>query len=309
MDKYIISILSSLNFPDFDYYKFSERPTPYVISRRYGYSPASVYKTWKILEKVGALNKLIFIPAYKERFFYIITGVSQTKLHILECNLDNLYFLEFFYTVKIYRGKFREDNMSCSDGVFLSILADSSKKAYSSSVILCNIMGIDYHNILDININQQGDLRVTDGGKLLKYMAYSNFSNINFFQVSQVLHISERSVRRRLNLLLQQRKLELLPILDQRKIPGINTAMAIIIKSSLTSSKINQIPVTQPPVKIWIKENRNFYSIFFIYSTLEQLDTISEEMYKSGIDYFIFIRFNTTFNTVIKESLFGHDDA
>jgi DNA-binding Lrp family transcriptional regulator len=303
MDKYMISILTSLNFPDSNYYKFSDRPTAYVISKRYGYSPASVYKAWQILEKTGSLGKLILIPTWRERFYYIITGVAPANVNILESNLGNLYFLEYLYRIKIYRARLRGKNMSCSDGVFVSILADSPKNGYSSTVILCNLMGASQSNILDINEIHKCDSGTKEKGKLLNYIAYSDISTINFSEASQAMNISQRSVRRRLNLLLQQKKLELLPVLDQTKIPGINTAMALIIKSPVTSNKIKEIFIAMSASQIWIREIQNFYRVFFVYSTLEHLDTIAEELQENNMDYFIFIRFKTIFNTWIREGL------
>jgi DNA-binding Lrp family transcriptional regulator len=303
MDTYIISILASLNFPDSNYYKFSDRPAPYVISKRYGYSPASVYKAWQILEKTGSLGKLILLPTRRERFYYIITGVPPANVKILESNLGNLYFLEYLYRIKVYRARFWGKNMSCSDGVFVSILADSPKKGYSSTVILCNLMGASQSNILDINVIHKCDIGTNEQGKLLNYIAYSDISTINFSEASQAMNISQRSVRRRLNLLLQQQKLELLPVLDQTKIPGINTAMALIMKSPVTSNNIKEISTAIPATQIWNREIQNFYRVFFVYSTLEHLDTVAEELQANNMDYFIFIRFKIIFNIWIREGL------
>ncbi|WMT50436.1 MAG: hypothetical protein RE471_05495 [Ferroplasma sp.] len=305
MDKYVLSILSSLDFPSRIYYKFSDRPTAYVISKRYGYPPVSIYKTWKNLETTGTLNGLILLPAFNRKFYYIITGISLSNIHIMEYNLGHLYFLEYFCPIKIYRGMHRGDKISCSDAIFVSILADSQTRGYSSSIILCSMMGVDFNNIMDINDIAGDELYIREQTKLLSYLSYSDISTLNFAMISEKMNISERSARRQLDVLLQQGKLELLPVIDQTRIPGINTATAVIMKSSVKGNKINEISIAKAPLKIWVKERHSFYSIFFMYSTLEHLDAISEELDKDEIDYFIFVRFRTIFNTGIRENLYS----
>ena len=304
MDKYVHSVLSSLDFPCHDYYKFSDRPTPYVISKRYGYPPVSIYKTWKTLKTNGTLNGLILLPALNRKFYYIITGVSLSNIHTMDNNLDHLYFLEYFYLIKIYKAMHKGVKISCSDAIFVSILAESPTRGYSSSIILCSIMGIDYQNIIDINGTLGDTLYTRDQTKLLSYLSYSDISTLSFARISEAMNISERSARRQVDALLQQGKLDLLPVMDQTKIPEINTAAAVIMKSSIKNNKIDEISIAHSPLKIWVKERPSFYCIFFIYSTLEHLDVISEELYKNDIDYFLFVRFRTVFNAMIRENFF-----
>ena len=289
-------IFLALNFPNEKDYTFSNRPSPYNISKNTGISPSQTYQAWNDLISKNIIQNLILIATDARRYFYILLDVDTQNLNLLESKLNQLYFVETYYYVHIYKYHINNRTFSAADAIIFEILSDSLRHAHDNIEIVKDVIKAYNSSIIDINNSEKQGQSAVKYDSIFNYILHCDIRNISIGSIAKALNISLRTVRRKIDFYLSHHLIEILPFISQSDIHCFNSAVLTLPKMLKGDNLKNKVMEIFNDYYLLYRETEYFINILFYYDSPGQLDGVIELLKDNFKNFFIFSRFIMGFN-------------
>lgn len=299
----MLGIFRAWNWPFGDNSTYSRRPTPYNITKTTFMSPSSVYRAWHTMFDKGYVKKVIFEPddALVNRRFASLTGVDYSDFKLLEKKFESAYFLEMIHFGHVYKAYGSLSHFKRSgDIIHLSFVQSSDELLPRQAKIVTEQMGSKVAvRQFDSPITKREEL-TEEQRSLGLDLAYKDLYNHDLDAIAEKHNITVRTVRRRIDSLLKDRRLSAYPTLNQNVIMGFNTAVIMIHigasydENALYTRLIKLEHLSKRYLEFLFRNGTVIVLIH--YDSLNELDECIEEIKTHFDDFAVFSRFETSLN-------------
>lgn len=288
--------------------RFSSKPTVYTISKRTGYSTSTLTSRFEKLRENGFLREVYVFPTYlkdQERFFVGVCANQRDIARLLD-KFSQTDFIEFFHTATV--GLPVDDAFRTTDMAWMEVIsrdreeAEEKIRAFLSSA-LGHVPRFDVHEDTANGKEEMGKM----DERILDFVSYRSFWEIDPSLISRGLSIPVRSVRHSLNRLVSTRSFRLYNAISQADVR--NEFVVIVLYLSEREDELED--------KIGRFERNDFYRKRYIlarrglqdYLAVLKLDSLSEldETERIAMRVFgnaiIAKRFRIHFNKNLKENI------
>lgn len=298
------TIFRSWNWPSYDSDTFSQRPTPYHISKNSYLNPGSVYKEWNTIFARNFVKKVIFLPSSNiaRRSTVMVIDITKREFDAVVEKFSDVYFVEMIHTGHVYEAAGEIEVMKNIGWILVLELIYTSAELLPKQVkVLSEVIGKDYHINVIWKENPFHDVRLDGDSKFLsRHISYRSIYDVDVERLSRELGKSRRTVIRKLDLLLKQRHFIAFPVLNQAAISGFN----VFVVSIKISNESNASTILREALKLpSISENYLLYrtentSLFFLLSndSIAELEKCVNELHSAFSDFMVITRFETFLN-------------
>lgn len=303
MDRALLGIFRSWNWPFGSNSTYSQRPTPYNITKSTFMSPSSVYRAWHVLFDKGYVKKVIFQPddSLVNRKFAILTGVTYSDFKLLQQKFESAYFLEMIHYGHVYEayGALRELRNG-GEVITLSFVQSSDELLPRQAKIVTENLG----NGVEIKHFPSPAPKYKelseDQARLGLDLAYKNLYDHDLSAIAKKHNVTVRTVRRRIDALLKERRLYAHPTLNQSVIMGFNTALIMIVVSEPYDenelySRLSSLENLSKKYLEFLFQN-GAVIILVYYDSLHELDQCIEEIREYYQDFAVMSKYETVLN-------------
>lgn len=304
-------IFKSLNWPSEGLDTLSRRPTPYNISRNRNLHPTSVYREWRALFDSGVLKKVIFLPAdlVVQRHFLIFSDVTKKDFNRITSNIGRMYFLETVGFGEVYGAAGNLRNMEDSHwAITIQLLDSSNVLAPRQAELISSFLGGGYRMVdfpQDRNLSNLSDKLE----RVVREVSYEDIYGIRTRELSTRLDIPERTVRRRIDLLLQRRMIHAFPLIDLAAIRGFSTA--VVLGHLKTNAPIPSMTALVRHSKVLSERSLNYEvycgvaRILLYFESAEELERAVDELSRIFQNFALLTRYVRVFNEKVSPSFYG----
>ena len=298
-----MEIFRSWNWPSDSSFSYSKRPTPYNISKSKYISPGVIYKAWNIIFGQRYVRKVVFLPVddIVHRKSLLFTNVTHKLMEKIASQFSNLYFVELLHYGHIYASYGSLSNIRNGGEIILVTCAPSSddliiKQAGIIQEFLSHrtrFMALG-QGALSSNHLSEMDM------KLLKILAYRDIYNCNLDELTPKLKISARTLRKRIDSVLEKKVLSLYPILDQTAFVGFNVAIIAILldpayDTTVMMDSVLRLKTVSDLYLLYMLRN-GMVTVLVYYESLRDLDNCIQEVKEHYDNFAVFTKFETLLN-------------
>lgn len=311
MDRVVREIFRSWNWPHDTLKRFSQRPTPYNVSKYCNISPSSVYTKWNELFSRDYVKKVILLPADSlvERRLVFMTGMGKTDLEALKSRFNQLYYLEMVHTGHIYdAGGSLAPLKTSNDITILEIVGLSEELAQKQLLILLELINKEAKVIFSLPVIYGPDNGFSgEKEELAGKIAYRDIAEIDIPALSRTLNRSAKTVSRKLDEIAGMGLISAFPVLHQGAFANINSfVVSLPAFGTETSIEILHRALTLGTISERYLLYRFFsggVNLMLYYDTPSELDQCVDEIASNFHDYSVAIRFETHFNEHVENSM------
>lgn len=232
MDDITREIFRSWNWPEQGLSKFSQRPTPYNISKFRDFHPSSVYRHFNELFEAGYVRKVVFLPSdpVVKRKAIVLTGARYDEVSKLVSRMKEFPFLEMIHYAHVYRAFGAMEHLTFGDTIISAeLIYSNDEQVVKQSNLLSNSLndGVAV-TVLPFN-NVKSEVNVDSKLMLLaRNIAYRDIYRTRLSDIASESKISIRTAEQRMDTLLARRLSIAFPLLNQSIIKGFNVAVVTI---------------------------------------------------------------------------------
>lgn len=282
MDKITKEIFRSWNWPSDSFSNFTQRPTPYKISKMRYLNLGVVYKSWNQLFDRGDVRKVYLLPEdwFVDRRVVILPGVGKDDLKLILPFLEKTSFLEMVHFGHIY---FAKGNMEVlkngCETLFLELVDSSDRLVIEQISHLLKGMSRDigpihipYREFNNTELNE----KLLD---LARKIAYSDIYRIDINSLAEEFLTTPRTVVRRIDTLIDMGTFRSFPFINQSVIAGTNV---MVVNGQFPEGKTMHNLMEQVFSKQVISENYLLYRVMADSLNLPPSTTIPPECWMNA---------------------------
>lgn len=261
LDKTAKEIFRSWNWPSEPFTNFSQRPTPYKISKLRYLNPGVVYKSWNQLFDRGDVRNVYFLPEdwLVDRRVVALPGISRDDVKSILSILEKAYFLEMMHSGHVYSAKGKLEVLkNGGETLVLELVGSSDELMIKQTALLLEILN---HEVNPIYLPPGNNKVVELNEKLLKLarrIAYSDIYKIDVNSLSEEYRTTSRTINRRIDTLIEMEAFRGFPLLNQSVIAGTNV---MVVNGQFKPGMQKQAVLEQVFSKQIISENYLLYRV------------------------------------------------
>lgn len=304
MDKITREIFRSWNWPYGEFRTFSQRPTPYNISKTRYISPSSVYRAWNSLFENNYVRKVILLPSddLVERHLAILAGISTDELEVILSKMEKIYFVEMIHYGHVFHSSGGlKMNENSNVLVAVSFVSSSSQMAERQVKILLDLLDKEAE-VLVVPESKGEPLELKDNlMKLAHDLAYQDMYKVDLQQFSLKYNTTTKTLRRRIDSLLSKNVLISYPLLNQSAIRDFNIVVVMLSydPQSTREAIMDRLKSLNLAGERYLLHRfvNGVLSLLIYYETPGELDQIIYELDSNFKGVTVFTRFRTEVNS------------
>ena len=303
MDKITREIFRAWNWPTDHLKNFSQRPTPYRISKIARLNLNSVYRKWNYLFSHGDVEKVFLLPSDSlvQRHGVLITGVSNGNIQKFVSAMDNAYFLEMVHSGHVYEATGKMEMFKNTGTIaFLEFIDSSYEVVQKQARLLLEFVNSDIVTmpLPDVHIPPTGLNEKLQS--VARSIAYSNLYDASVKGIASKFGVSSKTASRWIESILDKRALSAWPLLNQSVIRDFNT----FIFTVRSSNEINASSLLRRAMNLELVSQRYLLyrlingslSLLMYYDSTGELDRCVDEFSSVFSDFVVITRFKTHLN-------------
>lgn len=303
MDRISKEIFRSWNWPGEGNFNFSNRPTPYNISRDRFLSPSSVYKSWNYLFDNSYVKKVVLLPsdAIARRRAVILSGASHKDVSAIVSKMEDAYFLEMVHYGHVYGAGGVLENLR-HDGEMISLeLVDSPGELADKQARLVSGFPRSDIDVIPLPSVTQPTSNLTEKQiELVRKLAYGDLYKVTLKDTASLINTSQKTAGRWINRIIEENAMYAFPVLNQSAITGFN--ICVVIAQYETGKQSGSVLDSLKLLEL-ISERYLLYrmmdgtlTLLLYYDSPGELDRIVDELANTFKSYALFTRFETYLN-------------
>lgn len=311
MDRVVREIFRSWNWPHGALKRFSQRPTPYNVSKHCSISPSSVYARWNDLFKQNYVKKVIVLPSDSlvERRLVFIAGLEKSDREEIISRYSQLYFLEMVHFGHIYEaGGSLAPLKTVNDITILETVGLSEELVAKQVSILLELINREAKVIFVLPAKYDRNGTVSGWrADLADSISYCEIGEIGISSLASKLNRSPKTVSRRLDEIAEMGLISAFPVLHQGAFATINS---FVITLPAEEGETSEVTLHRALSLNIVSERYLLYryfsggvNIMLYFDKPSELDQCVEEISGNFSDYSVAIRFETNFNEMVARAV------